>query len=125
VAGGNIQLDPIATFQMPYKLFCGLTKKDDHPFMVNVEESLTVTGLKQAIQTANRDLADLAYHKLTLYRVDEGSEEKLNPLYKLSKVFEHADPRKETMHILVELPGSESIGPNARSGITEIGKYST
>jgi Crinkler effector protein N-terminal domain len=86
---------------MAYELFCGLTKNDDHPFKVNIEESLTVTDLKQAIQTANRDLADFAYHKLTLYRVDRGSEEKLNPYYKLSKVFEHAGPHEETMHILI------------------------
>jgi Crinkler effector protein N-terminal domain len=108
---------------MPYELFCGLTKNDDHPFVVNVEESLTVTGLKQAIQTANQELADFAYHKLTLYRIDEGLEKKLDPYYELSKIFEDAGPHKGKMHILVELPESESIDPRA-CDIAEIGKRS-
>ena len=92
--------------------------------MVKLDETKTVVALQDAIKSDDpKGLAHIGSHQLTLYRVDvDGSDEQeyiesvkkiaqelhkhteLNPLSKLSDVFENLAPLEMTIHILVKLP---------------------
>jgi hypothetical protein len=115
-----------------YTIFC-LFEDRGGPFPVDIDETRTVGHLKKAIkQEKPVDLADVDADHLNLYHVnlkyvnsDEQARitrvkealkglEPLGPLRKLSNIEDGFPEDEDSVHIIVQLPPSESIDSRAR-----------
>jgi hypothetical protein len=114
-----------------YTIFCLLEGRGG-PFPVDINETQTVAHLKDAIKTKKSvALADVDADDLTLYHVNlkyvnsdeqaritqvkealKGSEP-LGPLRKLSNIKDGFPEDEDLVHIIVQLPPSESIDSRA------------
>ena len=111
-------MKPSVTLQMTYTIFC-ILQGDKEPFRVDIDETLTVDHLKEAIHAKIKLPADFLPHRFVLYPINISLAEDLvaameknkpralwAPL-KLSKVFD-LRPAEEMIHILVEPHRGES-----------------
>jgi len=118
---------------MSYKIFCILP--GGHPaFAVNIKQTETVSNLKDAIRVNTEpELDGIDADSLSLYHINVGaldmekaivevegifqglstSEniEWLNPIKTLESIFEASGPPLDKIHILVLVPGGESMDP--------------
>jgi len=118
---------------MSYTIFC-IQPGGSPAFHVDIAKTQTVDHLKDAIKLKMKpELDALAAHALSLYRVtiDAPDMEKaieeaegifqglstsenivwLNPIKTLESIFGSSGPPPETIHILVLVPGGESMDP--------------
>jgi Crinkler effector protein N-terminal domain len=119
---------------MSYTLLCVIIGETT-PFPVKIDKSQTVAELKKAIKTeAENALGAFDTHTLTLYQVnievpndeklteavqnipqilgDPKQAEKLHQTRMLSKYSWEPDQTKETIQVVVQPPGGESIDPS-------------
>ena len=118
---------------MSYKIFC-ILPGGRPAFAVNIKQTETVGDLKVAIQAMNgNELNAIDAVALSLYHINVGAldmqkaivevegifqdlstsenREWLNPITTLESIFGASGPPRDKIHILVLVPGGESMDP--------------
>ena len=118
---------------MSYKIFC-ILPGGRPAFAVKIEQTETVSDLKDAIRAKkDNELVAIDADALSLYHVNVGAldmqkaivevegifqdlstsenREWLNPITTLESIFGASGPPRDKIHILVLVPGGESMDP--------------